>query len=309
MFRRILFPVASAAQESQVIALIHLLASQGVLSVTLVRACSRMPEKEALQATNAELGQLATRLRSETIDAHYLVEFDSAEMGILDAAEHTQADLIVLTPHARHGLDALTRPSVTAKLLTSATAPLLIWPERVAGTGAQDFLHLPSATVIVPLDGGELAERALPYAIELANAFGRSLVLVRVIPDVTPHMSVVAEEAFITPEILRAEQEEACAYLAKIRERYANELATPIQSMVLLGAPGPRILNLADAHPGSVIVLRTHGRGVVARVALGSVTTQVIREGATPTLVIPPHAPAPLGRTAPLKRLGAVVNG
>ena len=309
MFTRVLFPVTCAAQEPQVIALVRLLAAHSPLSVTLVRAHTQVPKSDALHATSAELDQLAARLRSDTVDAHYLLEFDSAETGILDAAEQTHADLIVLTPHVRHGLDALTHPSVTAKLMTSATASLLIWPERAAETGAQGFLNLPGAAVILPLDGGELAERALPYAIDLANMFGRSLMLVRVTPDVIPPMTVVGEGALVTPEILRAQQEEACSYLAKIRERYANDPALPIQSMVMTGTPGLRILDLAEAHPGSVLVMCTHGRGPLSRAVLGSVTTQVIHEGATPTLVIPPHAPAPLARTAPLKRPTAVVEG
>jgi nucleotide-binding universal stress UspA family protein len=276
--------------------------------VTLVRTHARRPDSDALHATSAELDQLATRLCSGSIDAHYLLEFDTAERGIMDAAKHTQADLIVLMPRARHGLEALTRPSVTAKLFTSATAPLLIWPERVAATGAEDFLNLPGATVITPLDGGELAERALPYAVNLANAFERPLTLIRVTPDVTPPMSIVAEEALVTPEILRAEQEEAHAYLAKTRKRYATDLATSIQSIALTGSPAGRIRDLAEAHPGSVIVMSTHGRTALARAALGSVTTEIIREGATPALVIPPHAPAPLARTAPLKPPTAVVG-
>jgi nucleotide-binding universal stress UspA family protein len=286
-----------------------LLAAHGPLSVTLVRAHARMPKSDALHATSAELDQLAARLRSDMVDAHYLMEFDSAEGGILDAAKHTQADLIVLTPHARHGLDSLTHPSVTTKLLTSATAPLLIWPERAAETDAEVFLNLPGAAVILPLDGGELAERALPTAIDLANTFGRSLLLVRITPDVTPPITVAGEGALLTPEILRAQQEEACSYLAKMRERYANDAALPIQSMVMTGTPGLRILDLAEAHPGSVIVMCTHGRGPLSRAVLGSVTTQVIHEGATPTLVIPPHAPAPLARTAPLKRPTVLVEG
>jgi nucleotide-binding universal stress UspA family protein len=309
MFKRILFPVESTAQAPQVVALVQLLAAHGPLDVTLVRAYSGIPESDTLHATSAELDQLAARLRSETVHAHYLLEFDSAEMGILDAAKQTKADLIVLAPHTRHGLDTFAHPSVTKKLLSSAEAPLLIWPERVARTGAEDFLHLPGAAVIAPLDGGELAERALPYAIDLANMFGRALFLVRITPDVTPPMSIVAETALVTPEILRAEQEEARLYLANIRERYTNDVAMPIQSLALTGAPADRIPDLAQAHPGSVIVMSTHGRGPLSRAVLGSVTTQVIQEGATPTLVIPPHAPAPLARTAPLKRPTAVVEG
>jgi nucleotide-binding universal stress UspA family protein len=309
MFKRILFLVESAAQAPQVVPLVQLLAAHGPLDVTLVRAYSGMPDSDTLHATSAELDQLATRLRAETVDAHYLLEFDTAEMGILDAAKQTKADLIVLAPHTRHGLEILTHPSVTKKLLTSAEAPLLIWPERVARAGADDFLHLPGAVVIAPLDGGELAERALPYAVDLANMFRSSLFLVRITPDVTTPMSLVAETALVTPEILRAEQEEARLYLENVRERYENDVAMPIQSLALTGAPAGRIRDLAQAHLGSVIVMNTHGRGPLGRVALGSVTAEVIREGATPVVAIPPHAPAPLAQTAPLTRPTVVAEG
>ena len=60
-------------------------------------------------------------------------------------------------------------------------------------------LQLPGAVVILPLDGSQLAERALPYALDLANTSGRSLVLLRVIPDLTPPMAALAEGAFVTP--------------------------------------------------------------------------------------------------------------
>jgi nucleotide-binding universal stress UspA family protein len=309
MFKRILFPVESATLAPQVIALVQLLATPGPLNVTLVRAFSGTPESDKLHAAGAELGQLATRLRSDTVDAHYLLEFDTAEMGILDAAKQTKADLIVLAPHTRHGLDIFTHPSVTKKLLTSAEAPLLIWPERVASTGADDFLHLPGAAVIAPLDGGQLAERALPYAIDLADRYRSSLFLVRITPDVTPPLSIVAETSLVTPEILRAEQEEARLYLENVRERYGNNVAMPIQSLALTGAPAGRIRDLAQAHPGSVIVMSTHGRGPLGRVALGSVTAEVIREGATPVVIIPPHAPAPPAKTAPLIRPTVVAEG
>jgi nucleotide-binding universal stress UspA family protein len=302
MYKRILFPVESTDQAPQVVALVQLLAAHGPLDVTLVRAQTRVAEREALRTTSAELDQLATSLRSGAVDAHYLLEFATAETGILDAAKQTKADLIVLTPHTRHGLDIFTHPSVTAKLLTSATASLLIWPERAAELGAQDFLHLPGAAVIAPLDGGELAERALPHAIELANTFGATLLFVRVTPDVTPPMTVAGEGALVTPEILRAELADARSYLTKIRERHANDVAAPIQSMVMTGIPAVRICDLAEAHLGSVIVMSTHGRGPLSRAVLGSVTTEIIREGATPMLVIPPHAAAPLAKTAPLKR-------
>jgi nucleotide-binding universal stress UspA family protein len=312
MFTRILIAVETAAQIPRVRAVAKLLAKPSTLPtplhVTLMHATTHALGSAKVKISSDDLEHLTERLRGDGVEARYLLEFEQPERGIVDAASQACADLIVLMPHGRQGLDALSHPSVTAKVLSSATTPLLIWPEHVAVTEAEDFLNLPGAAVILPLDGGELAERALPYAMDLANTFGRSLLLVRVTPDVTPPMTIIAEQGLVTPEIPRAEQEEACSYLAKIRERYTKDAALPIQSMALTGGPGLRLLDLAEAHPGSVIVLRTHGRGPLSSAVLGSVTTELIREGATPVVVIPPHAAAPLARTAPLKRQTAVVG-
>ncbi len=93
-----------------------------------------------------------------------MLEFDAPQTGILDVARQTLRGLIVLMRAGRHGLDALAHSSVTANCSHSATAPLLVWPHRLPETCAHDFLRLPDAVVILPLDGSERARRALPYA-------------------------------------------------------------------------------------------------------------------------------------------------
>jgi nucleotide-binding universal stress UspA family protein len=304
MFTHILVPVERATQTSRVVSVVRLLAAHGpphsTLTVTLVRAGER--DSDDIPATNAELEQLAGRLWEEGVDAQYVLEFGPPQDGILDAARQAQADLILLMPHGRHGLDARAHSSVTAKLLSSSTVPLLIWPQRLPETYAQDVLQLPDAVVILPLDGSERGERALPYAADMAHAFGRTLLVARVTPVVTSPLPTVAEGAFATPELLQAEQEEARLYLTTVRQRYALETGAPIQSIMLSGAPARRILALAGAHPGSVIVMSAHGGAPLARAARGSVTSETIQDTTTPILVIPPHAPAPRARTAPLKR-------
>jgi nucleotide-binding universal stress UspA family protein len=317
MFTHVLIPMENALQTPRVLAVVKLLAMQSPLHdslhdpfrVTLVRATSRAPESAEVQLDSNELGGLVTCLRDEGIDAHSLLNYGTPEAGILDAAQQTQADLIVLMPHGRHGLGSLTRSSVTAKLLASATVPLLIWPERLPEMYAQDVLRLPDAVVILPLDGGERAERARPYAVDLANTFERPLVLLRVTPDLTPPLAIVGEEAFVTPDLLHAAQEEARHYLTTVRERHAIESGTPIQSLVLSGPPARRILDLADVHPGSVIVMSTDGRGALARATLGSVTSETLHHTTTPVILISPHAPPPLISATHQHRATAAFGG
>ncbi len=312
MFTRILVAVENAAQAPRVEALGELLAKQSALRaplhVTLMHATTRPLGRVETQVSSDELEQLTERLREAGVDAHYLLEFEKPARGIVEAATHIRADLIVLMPHGRQGLDALLHPSVTAKLLASGTAPVLIWPERLPDTCARELFSFPGSRVIVPLDGSQLAERALPAAIDLANAYERSLLLVRVTSDLMPPlvamgtMGALGAGAYAPSDLRQVEQEEAQAYLSRIVERYANDSSAPVESITLLGAAAPRILELATAHPGSVIVMSTHGHGPLARAALGSVTSATAQDATMPILVIPPHALAPLARTAPLKR-------
>ncbi|HEY1389874.1 MAG TPA: universal stress protein [Ktedonobacterales bacterium] len=317
MFTHVLVGMENAAQASRVAAVVALLAKQGSaqgwaqgsaqapLQVTLMHATSHVLGSAEVQICSDDLERLTERLCADGVEARYVLEFERPERGIVDAASQMNADLIVLIAHGRHGLDALLHPSVTAKLLAHGTAPVFIWPDRLPDTYTHDLLSFPGSLVILPLDGSELAERALPYAIGLASAYACSLALVRVIPELTPPLMTLGggASALSNPPLTQERaEEEARAYLKKIAERHANDTFAPIETVTMLGTPALRILEFATSHPRSVIVMSTHGHGPLARATLGSVTTATAQDATTPVLVIPPHAPVPLTRTAPLMR-------
>jgi nucleotide-binding universal stress UspA family protein len=316
MFTRVLVAVENASQAPRVVAVAKLFAKQGSedvpLQVTLMHATTHRLGSAQVHVSSDDLEYLTERLRVDGVDARYLLEFEKPERGIVDAAAQMCADLIVLMPHDRHGLDALLHRSVTAQLLSSGTAPLLLWPDRLLENHARELLCLPDSKVILPLDGSPLAERALPYAIDLANAFERSLLLMRVIPGLLPPlvtmgtMAALGAGAYVPPDLPRVEQEEAQIYLTSVAQRYTHDTIAPIETMTLHGVPALRILNVANAYPCSLIVMSTHGRGTVGRATLGSVTSATAQDATLPILVIPPRAPALLARTAPVNHPAAV---
>ena len=141
------------------------------------------------------------------------------------------------------------------------------------------------STVVVPLDGSELAETALPYAVELARLFGAGVVLVRVLEEMRPLYDARRREVvwldpanprlnLLSPELL--EPVVGRAEAAGIR-------AVPI---VRLGDPRVEIIREAAEQPAPLIVLASHGRGGVGRVVLGSTTTRVLQMASMPVLVV-----------------------
>ncbi|MCC7106471.1 MAG: universal stress protein [Chloroflexi bacterium] len=134
-------------------------------------------------------------------------------------------------------------------------------------------------TILVPLDGSPLSERALPYARVLARAVDGKIILVRsaqarTFPGTDP-----------TDEQVRA-VEDAEAYLDGIATRLSEE---GIQSEVAVpyGLPAEEIVAEVAIRDPDLVVMSTHGRGGLGRWIYGSVADQVIRDCRKPILLIP----------------------
>jgi nucleotide-binding universal stress UspA family protein len=143
--------------------------------------------------------------------------------------------------------------------------------------------------VLVPLDGSELAAKALPIAEYLCRQLGAELHLARVLPSViTPF---IASETYVPPEIYQqmADQQksQAIRYLGQVtasaREHGVHAVAT---SIVEFNDTASALLDLADQLQPHLIVMTTHGRTGLARFALGSVADRVVRGSATPVLLV-----------------------
>lgn len=130
--------------------------------------------------------------------------------------------------------------------------------------------------LLVPLDGSVLAESALPVARRLAQALQGTLILFRV-PDVPL--------SDVSLSVMEAEEEQARAYLTQTALR--PELADiRIETMTLCGAVAPSILAAMQTAQADLVVMSSHGRSGITRLALGSVAEQVIRQTTVPVLIL-----------------------
>ena len=206
---------------------------------------------------------------------------------ILHAASVSHADVILMASHHRRGLSAIRHPSVTERVMAQSPIPVLIWPTDTANGSSSHttLLWSPTALVIVPLDGSQRAEQALPFAAECAREYAARVLLVRVtspLRTLTPH----AEALKMEQEALGQYLHEVRHYLKNARMRLERETGLHVESMSRIGAAADEIVALADAHPGSLVVMASHGRTFAARTLLGSVSTEVMRQIHTPLMVI-----------------------
>src|SRR5438874_186508 len=109
--------------------------------------------------------------------------------------------------------------------------------------------------ILVPLDGSELAERALGPARQLAVATGATLLLVRVVPDGGLGAADGLSDAI----------EDAQRYLAglasHLRVAVGRETAPVVLTQACAGDPADRIVREAELWRTELVVMSTHGRG------------------------------------------------
>lgn len=142
------------------------------------------------------------------------------------------------------------------------------------------------AHVLIATDGSELARHAAEQALGL---LGRDTD-VTIVTVVTPPVAVVPAPGAIVgvPEPLGVE---AIASLVREGEAVVGALARALglqgaRTRVLTGQPGHELCRLAAEEGAEVLVVGSHGSGVLRRVLLGSVSENVLRHAPCPVLVV-----------------------
>jgi nucleotide-binding universal stress UspA family protein len=134
-------------------------------------------------------------------------------------------------------------------------------------------------TLLVPLDGSELAERALPYATALASAAGGKVVLIRA--------ALMPAPATMDGANWEQEQAEAIAeaeqYLAKVATKLRTHV--PVETSVPYGRAAACIVDSIADNAADAVVMATHGRTGVRHLLAGSVAEAVIAESEVPVFV------------------------
>ncbi len=137
--------------------------------------------------------------------------------------------------------------------------------------------------ILVPLDGSELAKKALPQAEKLAKAFDAEILLFQVVP----FMPIFGSPELVTPLIVDEKQKEAAeSYLINLAEELKKR-SLRVTTMVRIGQQvAVEIIDFAKEVGADLITMSTHGRSGITRWVLGSVTLKVLTRAETPVLLV-----------------------
>ena len=311
MYSRILVPLDGSELAEQVLPYVKALAKAYQSPICLLRVFDPVPaelgdelhgvylDQIATAFRNAAetyLEQIATKLKELDLPVSVVSHEGGAAAFIISEAEKTPGTLIAMATHGRSGVTQWLLGSVTDRVLHATSCPLMI----VRAKPQEEFNAkdrnggVTLKTIIVPLDGSQLAERILPHAAYLAKGLDLPVTLVRVTNQIDQYLSMAGDpmegigniDTSLAEDMVRQGDADAEKYLQGVKEELGRLGVTNTKEIVIRGRADTVLVDLAQSTPDSLVAMTTRGRSGVARWVLGSVTDRVVRHSGDPVLVV-----------------------
>jgi nucleotide-binding universal stress UspA family protein len=139
-------------------------------------------------------------------------------------------------------------------------------------------------TILVPLDGSQLADCVLPHVVAIASSFNAEVVLLRMLEK---NQAGTSAQLFDLVN-WQINKTRAALYLEKIKARFqVSKLRSRITVMEGLVAEG--ITEYAQNQGMKLIVLSSHGRNGLTQWGVSSVTQKIILSAQTSLLIVRAH--------------------
>lgn len=153
--------------------------------------------------------------------------------------------------------------------------------------------------ILVPLDGSPEANIGLPPARAIAQLTGASIVLLRVLDRVWSELPGNEDEFEVQGRL-----DAARAQLERVAEELRASGLT-VESVATRGHVADEILQHIRVEQADLVIMRTHGRAGLERMALGSVTERVLKHSEIPLLLLRPGG----RRVGTIRKLLVPVDG
>ena len=230
------------------------------------------------------ISRTANMLHNDNIKAEPVIRYGVAADKILDFSAEKEIDLIIMATHGRSGITRWWMGSVAEKVISEATAPvLLVRSKRPGATRTTEKLNFPHK-ILAPLDGSDIGESALPYAETIAAKSRAPISLLQVIsPPGTVEANLLGGPDW--RKFVKAMHDAGEDYLKSVAERLSGK-DIKVTYEVATGDPADKIVEYAADKEASLIAMSTHGRTGVARWVLGSVADKVLHGARIPVLLV-----------------------
>jgi nucleotide-binding universal stress UspA family protein len=136
--------------------------------------------------------------------------------------------------------------------------------------------------ILVPVDFSEPSKTAVNYGLSLALQFNARLVLTHIVPSSTALVYTFPTEsfAFEREQVKQAKSALPSLIPGEYRDR------VNLQAIVKVGEVRNELMGILNNEKIDLLVMGTHGRNVVERFLLGSLTERMLRKVPVPILTV-----------------------
>lgn len=217
--------------------------------------------KQELEAAQEHLDQVKAQATEAGIACEtHLIHGQNVQQEIVDLAERTKADFIIMGRRGRRGLARMMLGHATAHVIGLARTNILVVPRAA---------HIEGRHIVVGTDGSRFADAAAVTATNLAQFCNAKVTVISV---TTPSHG---------PE-RRAEAQTA----VDLAVTHMKSKGVDAEGLVLEGQPAMTIVEVARERNADLIVTGSHGRGALERVLLGSTSERILSETPCAVLVV-----------------------
>jgi nucleotide-binding universal stress UspA family protein len=240
-----------------------------------------------IQTAKADMDEAAALLSESGVTVEEMVGEGEPDEVIVAGAARRGVQMITMASHGRGAVGRAIFGSVADRVARTAPVPVLIL--RTPDENVDPSVVV--SRIVVPLDGSEIAARALPVASEVAKQLEAPVHIVRAVDAATalpmaPGIfgAAPAVDPEVADQIWQEAETEARSTVTTAVSRLRAE-GVDASGAIVNGSP---FFAISEAtQPGDLLILTSHGRGGVRRWLLGSVAEKLVREANAPVMLVP----------------------
>jgi nucleotide-binding universal stress UspA family protein len=204
---------------------------------------------------------------------------------LLEAVDEDGADLLVVGSRGRGSIRSALFGSVSRRLMTEATCPVVVVPLGVAAPRPGDS---GDSSIVCGVDGSEQSIAGVQLGGELARRMGYRLVIVHALPNLEGYVSYPGARASTPspssqPDAARRVGQEIVDAAAEAVDGDAARVLEP-------GLPWDVLQAVAERENGQLLVVAARGMSSARAALLGSVASSLASSGRYPILLVPDAA-------------------
>ena len=151
--------------------------------------------------------------------------------------------------------------------------------------------------ILYATDLSENARYAFGYAVSIANRYDAKITVIHVVEELSRFGQALVEDIVGTAKLKALREEKEARVIESIKQRLQDFCQQAIQkvpdcplvvdrTIVETGQPVEAIIGHAEKLDADLIVMGSHGQGMLADVTMGSTSRRVLRRCSRPVLVV-----------------------